>query len=118
MEQTPICDIEKALRISGPEDFSYDGEGGVIYITGHYAEAIIDNIQGCSQYRRPFKDKAVRVRRGGGLEVWCDGVYVEGQPVRRILHAAARQISHQYSFNLKDIAPATVFASSRWLQTA
>ncbi|AYG47813.1 hypothetical protein DV532_26380 (plasmid) [Pseudomonas sp. Leaf58] len=118
MEQTPHSDIEKALRISGPEDFSYDGEGGVIYITGHYAEAIIDQMHGCLQYRDYFKGKEVRVRRGSGLEVWCDGVYVEAQPVRRILHAAARQIGRQYGFNLKTIAPATLFESNRWLTAA
>lgn len=118
MEQTPHADIEKALRISGPEDISYDGVNGTIYLTGHYAEAIIDNIRGCSLYRQGFEGKEVCVRRSGGLEVSCGGVYVEGQSVRSIVHAAARQIGHQYGFNLKDIAPATVFESSRWLTAA
>ncbi|MDT8925148.1 hypothetical protein RBE51_20360 [Pseudomonas taiwanensis] len=115
MEQTPSSDIEKALRIAGPEDFSYDGQHGSVRVTGHFAEALVDNIQQCSQNRRWFEGKEVIVLRGGSLEVCCDGVYVEGQAVRRIVHAAARQIDHQYAFNLKAIAATTVFESSRWL---
>lgn len=118
MEQTPISDIDKALRIAGPEDFSYDGKFGSVQLTGHFAEALIDNIRGCAHNRSWFEGKEVCVRRGGGLEVWCDGVYVEGQPVRRIVHAAARQIGHQPGFSIRAIASALTFESSRWLLTA
>lgn len=118
MDRTAYQDIEKALDIVGPEDFSEDGIYGVVTFEGHFATAIAEVIFPDKEARDRFGllGQPVRVSRSGGLEIWCNGFYIEAQPVRRIIHEAARRILHQRGFRVKNIKQALTFQSARWLQ--
>lgn len=39
-------------------------------------------------------------RSGGKLQAWCNGFYVEGSGVRRLVHAAARNVLGQDSVSV------------------
>lgn len=82
--------IVAALAIAGPEDFSADGQEGVLEATGVFAQAIIDSLGFSAQHAVRFKGHPVRVSRMGMLELWCDGWYMEGRGIRRVVHQASR----------------------------
>jgi hypothetical protein len=120
MDKTAYQDIEKALDIVGPEDFSEDGVYGVVTFEGQFAKAIAEVIFPDKEARDRFGllGQPVRVSRSGGLEIWCNGFYIEGKPVRRIIHEAARRILHERGFRIKNIKQALTFQSARWLECA
>lgn len=90
-----MLSIERALRIVGPEDFSADGESGSLTIEGEFAAAVLSEIWNNPEYRRRqgLDGQAVRLSRLGGLEIWCNGAYMEGRGVRAVVHRAAKKIS-------------------------
>ena len=91
--------IESALRIVGPEDFSADGESGRMTIEGEFAAAVVAEIWDNPEYRRAMglEGQPVRLSRLGGLEIWVNGAYTEGRGVRGIIHRAARNLQRQSS---------------------
>lgn len=120
MSITAHKDIEKALDIAGSEDSTTDGSYDTISITGHFADAIAEVIFPDKEARDRFGllGEPMRISRGGPLEVWCNGFYIEGSQVRRIVHEAARRIQHVRGFQVKLIDPELTFESSRWLKSA
>lgn len=86
--------LEHALRIVGPEDFSSDGEEGRIVIEGEFAAAIVEQIWDNPDYRKMqgLDNQPVRLSRLGGLEIWVNGAYTEGRGVRGVIHRAARTL--------------------------
>lgn len=80
------------LALVGAEDFSDVGVEGVTTVQGPLGDALIQ--QAVPQWIQPsFMGKPVRVSRMGGLEIWCEGWYMEGRGVRRAVHAAVRSLS-------------------------
>lgn len=90
MEQ--VEQINQALAISGPEDFSADGVDGRVDIDGAFADAVIDSLGLAPEFTKRFSGKPVRLSRYGVLEIWVDGWYTEGSGVRKIVHTAARRL--------------------------
>jgi hypothetical protein len=86
--------VENALRIVGPEDFSSDGESGQLMIEGEFAAAVVAEIWDNPEYRRAMglDGQPVRLSRLGGLEIWVNGAYTEGRGVRGVIHRAARTV--------------------------
>lgn len=96
MDKLSMDEINQALRIVGAEDFSDDGESGVVTVSGLFAAAIVGELASSSEARRRLglEGQPVRVSRMGGLEVWCNGFYMEGRGVRSVVHRAARAVRH------------------------
>jgi hypothetical protein len=119
MSITAHQDIEKALDIVGSENSTTDGSYDTISITGHFADAIAEVIFPDKEARDRFGllGEPMRISRGGPLEVWCNGFYIEGSQVRRIIHEAARRVGHVRDFRIKHIEPARTFESARWLKS-
>ena len=94
MSTSDNLQVEIALRIVGPEDFSSDGESGSLVIEGEFANAIVNEIWNSPEYRlrHGLNDQPVRLSRLGGLEIWCNGAYTEGRGVRGIIHRAVRTL--------------------------
>ena len=90
MEQ--VEQINKALAIAGPADFSADGVDGSVHIDGVFAEAVIDALRLVPEFTARFRGQVVRLSRYGVLEIWIDGWYTEGSGVRRIVHDAASRL--------------------------
>jgi hypothetical protein len=86
--------IDAALRIVGAEDFSDDGCSGEVVVHGAFANAIISEQLQSLETRKRFgvEGEPVQVRRYGHLEFRCNGFWVEGTGVRRIVHSAARKV--------------------------
>lgn len=120
MSITAHQDIEKALDIVGSEDSSTFGSYGAVSFTGHFADAIAEVIFPDKEARDRFGllGEPMRISRGGPLEVWCNGFYIEGSQVRRFVHEAARRIAHVRGFRVKLIDPELTFESTRWLRSA
>lgn len=87
-------EIASALEIVGAEDFSDDGRYGSITVHGAFANAIISEQLDSLETRKRFgvEGEPVRISRMGRLEVWCNGFYVEGRGVRKLVHDAARKL--------------------------
>ncbi|MHC2876598.1 hypothetical protein [Ralstonia sp. 121560039-2] len=90
------ADVDRALRIVGAEDFSDEGQSGVVTVSGDFASAIVGELASDPEARRRMglDDQPVRISRMGGLEVWCNGFYIEGRGVRGVVHRAARAVQH------------------------
>ena len=74
-EQFQIDHVAQALRIVGAEDFSDDGQSGVVTVSGDFASAIMGQLASDPDARRRMglDDQPVRISRMGGLEIWCNG---------------------------------------------
>lgn len=81
------------LRIVGAEDFSDDGAEGRITVQGPLGDEIMKSL--VPAHFACFVGKPVRVSRCGGLEIWCEGWYMEGRGVRHVVHAAVRNVLAQ-----------------------
>lgn len=82
--------IEKALRICGAKDYSDNGEQASVILTGDFAKAVITRWFTSEQHRETqgLDGEPIRLSRSGHLEVWCNGVYTEGQGIRNLIHDA------------------------------
>lgn len=96
MRNSNPTDIDRALRIVGAEDFSDDGQAGVVTVSGAFASAIIVEMASDPEARRRLglDDQPVRISRMGGLEIWCNGFYLEGRSVRGVVHSAWRTVQN------------------------
>lgn len=87
-----MCSLQEQsaelLRIVGEEDFTDDGSEGCTTVQGPLGDEIMKALVPANF--SCFKGKPVRVSRCGGLEIWCEGWYMEGRGVRRVVHAAVR----------------------------
>jgi len=94
MTASAPTEVDEALRIVGAEDFDTDGERGEVVATGQFAAAIAEQIASSpkARTRLDLNDKPVRISRADSLEVWCNGIYLEGSAVRGVVHRAARSI--------------------------
>lgn len=81
---------EELLRIVGAEDFSDDGFEGQVTVQGPLGDEIMKSL--VPAHFSSFEGKPVRVSRCGGLEIWCEGWYMEGRGVRRVVHASVRAV--------------------------
>lgn len=86
--------VATALEIVGAEDLSDDGRQDSITVHGAFANAIIsEQLQTLeARERSGVEGEPIRISRGGHLEIWCNGFYVEGSGVRRLVHTAARKV--------------------------
>jgi hypothetical protein len=89
-------DIHAVLRSVGAEDFSDDGESGVVTVEGAFAAAIVAEIgmDSRARTRMGLTGHPVRISRMGGLEIWCNGFYLEGKGVRRVVLRATRDLAY------------------------
>jgi hypothetical protein len=85
--------VNKALEIVGPEDFSADGVQDRVEITGDFANAIIDSLNLVPDFSQRLRHYPIRLSRFGVLEIWINGWYSEGSGVRRIVHEAVRRLN-------------------------
>lgn len=92
MTKSRVLEVDRALCIVGAEDFSADGESGVVEVSGPFAVAIVSELAFDSSTRRRMglDGQPVRISRVGSLEIWCNGFYMEGRGVRGVVHRAAR----------------------------
>lgn len=88
MEQRHSAEL---LRIVGAEDFSDDGAEGSVTVQGALGDEIMKAV--VPAHFSCFEGKPVRVSRCGGLEIWCEGWYMEGKGVRRVVHSAVRAVT-------------------------
>ena len=94
MSKSNQADVSHALRIVGAEDFSDDGQSGVVTVSGDFASAIMGQLASDPEARRRMglDDQPVRISRMGGLEICCNGFDIEGRGVRAVVHRAARSV--------------------------
>jgi len=94
METSIESQMERALKIVGPEDFASDGETGSLLIEGAFATAIIEDVWSSPEFqvRNGLVGQPVKLMRNGGLEISCHGLYVEGRGVRSIIHRVVRNL--------------------------
>jgi hypothetical protein len=87
-----FLDCQAALMIVGDEYGATNGRQSSMTVTGDFATAImtahLDSEQG--RMALGIHQQPVEIRRGAVLEIWCNGFYVEGSGVRRIVHSAVR----------------------------
>ncbi|WP_242560015.1 MULTISPECIES: hypothetical protein [Pandoraea] len=93
---TPEMQVDRALQIVGAEDLSDDGVSGVVTVDGLFAAEVIAAMVSDPDARKRLglDGQPVRISRMGGLEIWCNGFYMEGKGVRSVIHRAARALPH------------------------